>query len=143
MPCVAISHMVTPNAHCMTQQDFIRCIPTLKKSDLKFYQYHCLSCSDTHHITLYSKDSVCETLHRDPLYWHFGNPALPVIISTVDLFRQSKVRNADCHIITEPVTKQRSVREIALNFKVRTKYTHLNPTCSCELPGHGAESGGR
>lgn len=57
----------------------------------------------THHITLYSKNSVSQTLHCDPFYWHFGNPALSVIISTVDLFRQSKVCNADCHIITEPV----------------------------------------
>lgn len=107
--------------------------------------YHCFSYIGTYHITLYSKNSVSQTLHCNPFYWHFGNPALPVIISTVDLFRQSKVCNADCHIITKPV----KINTFLLNESdkppliLRAKYTCMNPTCSCELPGHDAESGAR
>lgn len=95
MPCVAISHMVTPNAHCVTQD--WRQLHSNKKDQCFI---------GTHHVALYSKDPVSQTLHCDPFHRHFGNPALPVIISTVDLFRQSKVCNADRHIIAEPVPEK-------------------------------------
>lgn len=78
------------------------------KTDVSFIpkKEQCFSCIGTHHVTLYSKNSVSQTLHCDPFHWHFGNPALPVIIPTVDLFRQSKVCNAHRHIITEPVPEK-------------------------------------
>lgn len=128
MPWVAISHMVTPNAHCKTKQGWHQ---THFKMEYKLNFYlclcHCFSSMSTHHITLYGKNSVSQTLDCNPFYRHFGNPALPVIISTVDLFRQAKVCNTDCHIITEPVkinTELEWARQTTLHFKVSANYLY-------------------
>lgn len=40
-----------------------------------------------HHVTLYSKNSVSQTLYCDPFDRHLSDSALPVIISAVDFLR--------------------------------------------------------
>lgn len=80
-----------------------------------------------YHITLYSKDSVCQTLYCYPFHRHFGYSALPVVITTVDLLRQTKVCHTHCHIITQPVREARN-----WFFKIpknRLQYPYSFSTC--------------
>ncbi len=81
----------------------------------------------TDHITLYCKNSVCQTLHCNPFYRHFSYPALPVVIATVDLLRQPKVCDTHCHVITQPVRQnqkqEKQIRLYCLIFKKATKTT--------------------
>lgn len=69
------------------------------------YNWQLVGCA--YHITFYSENSVCQTLHCYPFHRHFGYSSLPVIISTVDLLRQPEVCHTHCHVIAQPGRERR------------------------------------
>lgn len=96
--------------------------------------------SRTYHITLHSENSVCQTLYCNPFDGHFGDPALPVIISAVDLLGQPEVCHAHCHVVTQPVRQEKQTDQTNSSKRDYKTLLYSLLTCSCEPPGHDAGS---
>ena len=61
----------------------------------------------TYHVTFTGVYSVRETLYGDPFHRHLSNAALAVVVATVNLLREAKVRDADSHVISQPTERDR------------------------------------
>lgn len=55
-----------------------------------------------YHVALGGVHVVSQTLQSDPLHRQLGDGALSVIISTVDLLRETEVCDAHGHVLIEP-----------------------------------------
>lgn len=59
-------------------------------------------CRRTHHVTLGGVDAIGQAFDSDPFDGHLGDPALPVVVSVVDLLGEAEVGHAHVHVLVQP-----------------------------------------
>lgn len=87
--------------------------PTLSGTPALQQEYKCspMHQSKPHHIAVCCVQVICQAFQSKPLHWQLGGTALAVVVSTVDLLRQSKVCNTHVHVLIQPVGKFSQLRK--------------------------------
>lgn len=60
----------------------------------------------THHVTFGGVDTISQAFDRDPFDGHLWDPALPVVVSVVDLLGEAEVSNTHVHVLVQPEAKR-------------------------------------